>query len=109
MSSHRTKGVEAPLTMERLAAGKFAMRAEADATMAVGILAPGAAIVAKSKAELMQLVMADLQEAAETHEALKSALTAANVMVDILRAAEARILIAMTAAALDLPTWDRLP
>src|SRR5271168_34538 len=94
--------VEFEPLMGRLAAGQFARRAEADARMAVGVLAPGAAILAKSKAELVELVMADLQEAAETHEALKSALTAANVLVDILRAAEARFLIAMTAAALDV-------
>jgi hypothetical protein len=86
--------------MDRAAAEQFAARAEKDAAVAAGLVTAAVAILAKSKgATHLDVVASDHGEAAEGHHALKGALAAADTLATAFRAAEARFLIAITAAA----------
>jgi hypothetical protein len=88
---------EALLT--RPAAEQFAARAEQDASAAVAQVTAAVAILAKGKDELASLIAAAGQEqAADGHAALRRALAGADVLVAMLRAAEARFTIARAAA-----------
>jgi hypothetical protein len=90
-------GFEAVL--DRPAAEQFAARAETDAAMASGQIVAAVAILAKSKDQLVSLIAAAGQgEAATAQETLREALAAADTLAAICRAAEARLLIAATAA-----------
>ena len=76
------------------------MRAKEDASTAIGQITAAVAILAKSKADLVSLIAAAGQEqAADGHAALRRALAGADVLVAVLRAAEARFTIARAAAA----------
>jgi hypothetical protein len=89
---------EALLT--RPAAGQLAARAEEDALAAAAQVTAAVAILAKSKPDLVSLIAAAGQEqAADGHAALRRALARADVLVAVLRAAEARFTIARAAAA----------
>jgi hypothetical protein len=86
--------------LTRLAAEQLAARAEADAAAAVGQVMAAVAILAKSKADLVSLIAAaGLDQAADGHAALRRALAGADVLLAVLRAAEARFTIARAAAA----------
>jgi hypothetical protein len=96
---------EALLT--RPAAEQFAARAEQDASAAVEQVTAAVAILAKSKQQLVSLVAAaGQQQAVECHATLKRALASADVLVAVLRAAEARFTVARAAAA-SLPDYFR--
>jgi hypothetical protein len=91
-------GFEAVL--DRAAAEQFAARAESDAAMATGQIVAAVAILAKSKDQLVSLIAAAGRgEPAAAHDALRGALASADTLAAIFRAAEARLLIATTAAA----------
>jgi hypothetical protein len=86
--------------LDRPAAEHFAARAETDAAMASGQIVAAVAILAKSKNQLVSLIAtAGRGEAAAAQDALRGALAAADTLAAIFRAAEARLLIAATAAA----------
>jgi hypothetical protein len=85
--------------LTRPAAEQFAARAEQDASAAVAQVTAAVAILAKGKDELASLIAAAGQEqAAEGYAALRRALAGADVLVAVLRAAEARFAIARAAA-----------
>jgi hypothetical protein len=85
--------------LDRTAAEQFAARAESDAAMATAQIAAAVAILAKSKQQLVSLIAAAGQgEAAAAQDALRGALAAADTLAAIFRAAEARLVIAATAA-----------
>jgi hypothetical protein len=87
--------------MGRAAAEEFAARAEANAAVVAGLVTAAVAILAKSKGQLVLMITgAGQDEAAEGHDALKEGLAAADTLVAVLRAAEARFTIAVAAAAL---------
>jgi hypothetical protein len=87
--------------MDRSVAEQFAERAEAGAAMAAELITAAVAIMAKSKEQLVSMISAcDQGDAVEGHEALKEALAAADTLVAVLRAAEARFTIALATAAI---------
>jgi hypothetical protein len=86
--------------LDRAAAEQFAARAEADAALATGQIVAAVAVLAKCKEQLVSLIATAGQgEAAAAQDALRRALAAADTLAAIFRAAEARLLIAATAAA----------
>jgi hypothetical protein len=88
---------EALLT--RPAAEQFAARAEENAAAAVEQVTAAVAILAKSKGDLVSLIVAaGREQAAEGHAVLRRALAGTDVLLDVLRAAEARFTIALAAA-----------
>jgi hypothetical protein len=77
-------------------------RAESDAREIERLIAPGMAVGAKSTADLHRLIAAaDCEEATEALAAFKEAAAAAQRLHRVLRAAETRLLIAITAVARD--------
>jgi hypothetical protein len=76
--------------------------AESDAREIERLIAPGMAVAAKSTADLHRLIaMADSEEATAAYAAFKEAAAAAQRLQKMLRLAETRLLIAITAAARD--------
>jgi hypothetical protein len=85
--------------LERPAAEWLAGRAERDAFAAAEQVTAAVAILAKTKTELVaMLVAAGGDQAAEAHAALTGALVGAEAQLAILRAAEVRFAIARAAA-----------
>jgi hypothetical protein len=81
-------------------AEEFAARAEQDALAAAEQTTVAVAILANSKTQLVSLMAAaGREQAAEGHAALKRALAGADLLLAVLRAAEARFAIAKAAAA----------
>jgi hypothetical protein len=75
-------------------------RAEGDARMAAQLVAPGMAIVRKSRAELMRMIASvDFAEAVQTHAIFKDAVAAVSSLFEMLRTAEIRLAVAINALA----------
>jgi hypothetical protein len=92
--------IEFAPALERPAAEWLAGRAERDAFAAAEQVTAAVAVLAKTKTQLVaMLVAAGADQAAETHAALKAALVGADTLVAILKAAEVRFAIARAAAA----------
>lgn len=73
-------------------------RAEDDARMAAELVAPGMAIVGKSRADLMRMIATvDLAEAIRTHAVFKEAVSSVDALFEILRTAEMRLALAINA------------
>jgi hypothetical protein len=71
--------------------------AEADAGRVVDLLAPAIAVAFTAEAQLVQIAAADVEEAIRTRDAFRGAAEAARAVLDVLQAAEARLLVAITA------------
>lgn len=75
-------------------------RVERDARMAAELVAPGMAIVGKSRAELMRMIATvDLGEAIRTHAVFKEVVTALAPLFEMLKAAEIRLAVAINTVA----------
>jgi hypothetical protein len=89
-----------PVLFDLPAAHRFAARAERDALFSAEQVTAAVAILARDKTELTTLIAAaGSDQAAETHATIERALAGANALGAILRAAEARLTIAIGAAA----------
>lgn len=66
--------------------------------MAAELVAPGLAIVCRSRAELMRmLATVDLAEAIRTHAVFKEAVSSVDALFEMLRIAELRLALAINA------------
>ena len=75
-------------------------RAEGEARMAVQLVAPGMAIVCKSRAELMRMIATiDVAEAVQTHATFKEAVASVDALFEMFRTAEIRLAVAINALA----------
>jgi hypothetical protein len=72
--------------------------AEAEAGRVTDLLAPAIAVAFTAEAKLVQIAAADVAEAVRTRDAFREAAAAARAVVDVLEAADARLLCAITAA-----------
>jgi hypothetical protein len=73
-------------------------RVERDARMAAELVAPGMAIVGKSRADLMRMIATvDLAEAVRTHAVFKEAVSSVDALFEMLRTAEMRLALAINA------------
>jgi hypothetical protein len=73
-------------------------RIESDARMAAELVAPGMAIVGRSRAELMRMIATvDLAEAIRTHAVFKEAVSSVDALFEMLRTAEMRLALAINA------------
>jgi hypothetical protein len=80
--------------------GERVRRAEDAANLAAELVAPGVAIVCKSRAELMRMIAAvDLADAVQTHAAFKEAVAGIGSLLEMFRAAEIRLAVAVNAVA----------
>jgi hypothetical protein len=75
--------------------------AEADAGRAADLLAPAVAVAFMAKAQLAQITAADVGEALRTRDAFREAADAAQAVFATLKAAEMRLMSAITAVARD--------
>jgi hypothetical protein len=73
--------------------------AEAEAGRVTDLLAPAIAVAFTAEAQLVQIAVADVAEAVRTRDAFREAATAARAVLDVLQGAEARLLVAICAAA----------
>jgi hypothetical protein len=71
--------------------------AEAAAGRVADLLAPAIAVAFTAEAQLVQIAAADVAEAIRTRDAFRGAAEAARAVLDVLQAAEARLLVAITA------------
>jgi hypothetical protein len=71
--------------------------AEAEAGRVTDLLAPAIAVAFTAEAQLAQIAARDVAEAIRTRDAFKEAAEAARAVLDVLQAAEARLLIAIAA------------
>jgi hypothetical protein len=73
-------------------------RVESDARKAAELVAPGMAIVCRSRAELMRMIATvDLAEAIRTHAIFKEAVSGLDALFEMLRTAELRLALAINA------------
>jgi hypothetical protein len=73
-------------------------RVERDARMAAELVAPGMAIMGKSRADLMRMIATvDLAEAVRTHAVFKEAVSGVDALFEMLRTAELRLALAINA------------
>jgi hypothetical protein len=75
-------------------------RAEGEARMAVQLVAPGMAIVSKSRAELVRMIATvDVAEAVQTQAIFKEAVASVDALFKMLRTAEIRLAVAINTLA----------
>ena len=79
--------------------------AEAEAGRMTDLLAPAIAVTFKTEAELAQIAARDIAEVVRTRDAFREAAAAARAVLDVLRAAEARLMVAITAIPGDWLAW----
>jgi hypothetical protein len=77
---------------------RCAALAEAEAGRMADLVAPAIAVAFTAEARLVQIAAADVAEAVRTRDAFREAVSAARVVLDVFQAAEARLLVAITAA-----------
>jgi hypothetical protein len=77
---------------------RCAALAEEDAGRVVDLVGPGVALAFMPEAQLLQIVAADVAEVVRTRDAFREAAAAAQAVLDVLQAADARLLCAITAA-----------
>jgi hypothetical protein len=87
--------------MRYLGAGpaRCAALAEADAGRVADLVAPAIAVAFTSEAQLVQIAAADVAEAVRTRDTFREAAAAARAVFEALQAAEARLLVAISAVA----------
>jgi hypothetical protein len=73
--------------------------AEADAGRVADLVAPAIAVAFTSEAQLVQIAAADVAEAVRTRDTFREAAAAARAVFEVLQAAEARLLVAISAVA----------
>jgi hypothetical protein len=71
--------------------------AEAEAGRVTDLLAPAIAVAFTAEAKLVQIAAADVAEVVRTRDAFREASAAARAVLDVLQAAEARLLVAIAA------------
>jgi hypothetical protein len=78
---------------------RCAALAEAEADRVTNLLAPAIAVAFTAEAQLVEIAAADVVEAVRTRDAFLDAAAAARAVLDVLQAADARLVAAITAAA----------
>jgi hypothetical protein len=78
---------------------RCAALAAADAGRVADLLAPAVAVAFRTNDELAQIAAADVAEVVRTRDAFREAAAAARAVLDLLQAAETRLLAAICVAA----------